>query len=120
MLEATVMEVLWHEGEANVRKVVDRLGRRLAYTTVMTTLDRLYKKRPARTAQVRPRLHLQISHHAAGMVSQTCRRFCRELTSERDLVSCFVDEIGQHEALLVDLEEKIRFKRASLSGIHHT
>src|ERR1022692_978403 len=43
-LEVTVMEILWARGESNVRDVVDRLGRPLAYTTVMTTLDRLYKK----------------------------------------------------------------------------
>ena len=43
-LEVTVMEILWARGEANVRDVVDRLHRPLAYTTIMTTLDRLYKK----------------------------------------------------------------------------
>src|SRR3974390_1248560 len=43
-LEVTVMEILWTRGESNVRDVVDRLDRPLAYTTVMTTLDRLFKK----------------------------------------------------------------------------
>src|SRR5260370_40177256 len=43
-LENTVMEILWAQGESNVRDVVQRLGRPLAYTTVMTTIDRLYKK----------------------------------------------------------------------------
>lgn len=43
-LEAEVLEILWHHGECSVRDVKERLGRRLAYTTVMTTLDRLYKK----------------------------------------------------------------------------
>ena len=43
-LEVTVMEILWARGESNVRDVVDRLDRPLAYTTVMTTLDRLFKK----------------------------------------------------------------------------
>ncbi len=31
-------------GDCNVRNVVDKLHRPLAYTTIMTTLDRLYKK----------------------------------------------------------------------------
>ena len=46
-LEQRVMEVLWEAaGPLAVREVQGRLGRgRLAYTTVMTTLDRLYKKR---------------------------------------------------------------------------
>lgn len=44
-LEQRVMEVLWEAAPLPVREVQRRLGRgRLAYTTVMTTLDRLYKK----------------------------------------------------------------------------
>src|SRR3954462_7493624 len=43
-LENTVMELLWRSGESNVHDVVAKLDRPLAYTTVMTTLDRLYKK----------------------------------------------------------------------------
>lgn len=46
-LEQRLMELLWDSGEPLlVRDVLARLGRsKLAYTTVMTTLDRLYKKR---------------------------------------------------------------------------
>src|SRR3974377_1304693 len=43
-LEKTVLELLWDHGESCVHDVMQRLGRPLAYTTVMTTLDRLYKK----------------------------------------------------------------------------
>ena len=38
------MEIMWTGGESNVRDVAEKLDRQLAYTTVMTTLDRLYKK----------------------------------------------------------------------------
>lgn len=39
------MEILWEEPQLSVRDVKSRLGRaKLAYTTVMTTLDRLYRK----------------------------------------------------------------------------
>ncbi len=38
------MDVLWNRSEGNVRDVIQLLARPLAYTTVMTTLDRLYKK----------------------------------------------------------------------------
>ena len=39
------MQLVWSEpAPLPVREVGRRLGRRLAYTTVMTTLDRLYKK----------------------------------------------------------------------------
>lgn len=45
-LEQKVMAELWAAGDGalSVREVSRRLGARLAYTTVMTTLDRLYKK----------------------------------------------------------------------------
>jgi len=43
-LETEVMEILWMNGECRVREVVRRLHREIAYTTVMTTLDRLFKK----------------------------------------------------------------------------
>lgn len=38
------MEITWFQGEGTVRDVASRLERPLAYTTVMTMLDRLYKK----------------------------------------------------------------------------
>lgn len=38
------MELLWRSGALAVRDVVKQLGATLAYTTIMTTLDRLYKK----------------------------------------------------------------------------
>lgn len=41
------MGILWEQSPQTVREVatkLERLDRKLAYTTVMTTLDRLYKK----------------------------------------------------------------------------
>src|SRR3981081_2154684 len=43
-LEFDLMQILWSRSECNVRDVAQQLDRPLAYTTVMTTLDRLYKK----------------------------------------------------------------------------
>jgi predicted transcriptional regulator len=46
-LEAAVMNVLWDAPEpVKVREVLERLdtGKQLAYTTVMTVLDNLYRK----------------------------------------------------------------------------
>ncbi len=45
-LESAIMDTLWRMGEpAKVREVLDELtGRKLAYTTVMTVLDNLYRK----------------------------------------------------------------------------
>jgi len=44
-LETQVMDEVWrHGGERSVRDVHAAFQARLAYTTVMTTMDRLYKK----------------------------------------------------------------------------
>jgi predicted transcriptional regulator len=43
-LERDVMECLWRKGEATVRDVYAAFGEATAYTTLMTTLDRLYRK----------------------------------------------------------------------------
>ena len=45
-LELRIMERLWAEpdGSMSVREVTRKVGGKLAYTTIMTTLDRLYKK----------------------------------------------------------------------------
>jgi predicted transcriptional regulator len=42
--EREVLEVLWSVGSATVQQVTECLRYNLAYTTVMTTLDRLFKK----------------------------------------------------------------------------
>jgi predicted transcriptional regulator len=38
------MEMLWDRGDATVRQVLEGMGGDLAYTTVMTVLDRLHGK----------------------------------------------------------------------------
>ena len=43
-LESFLMERIWARGEISVRDLHAELEDRLAYTTIMTTLDRLYKK----------------------------------------------------------------------------
>jgi predicted transcriptional regulator len=119
-LEIAVMEILWTRGESNVREVATRLGRPLAYTTVMTTLDRLFKKRllgrrkSDRAFLYLPSLsrreweHKRAGDFVAGFLSVP--QPSREL-----LISCLVEAVGQHdEALLGELEKKIRSKRKEL------
>lgn len=45
-LEKEIMEVCWHVSHATVRDVMNAIQRKrpIAYTTVMTVMDRLYKK----------------------------------------------------------------------------
>jgi len=45
-LEAEIMDVIWSLGSANVRGVMNKLKRKpkLAYTTIMTVMSRLFNK----------------------------------------------------------------------------
>ena len=44
-LERQVLDETWRRGEVSVRDICLTFGEQIAYTTIMTTLDRLYKKR---------------------------------------------------------------------------
>ena len=44
-LEQQIMDILWERGELSVREVRKLLEDELAYTTVMTVLDRLHGKK---------------------------------------------------------------------------
>ena len=114
------MEILWEGGESNVREVVHRLGRPLAYTTVMTTLDRLFKKgllarrKSDRAFFYSPTLNrAQWEHKRAG---DFVAGFLSVAEPSRDLlISCLVEAVGRHdEALLDELEKKIKLRRKEL------
>ena len=119
-LEFDLMQILWSRGESSVRDVVQELDRPLAYTTVMTTLDRLYKK-GLLTRHMQERAFVysaRLSHQewerrrAEGIMSS----FLSGSAASRDLMlSSFLDAVGQHDAVLLDeLEKKIRRKRKEL------
>jgi predicted transcriptional regulator len=120
-LEADVMDILWNHSEGNVRDVIERLARPLAYTTVMTTLDRLYKKgllsrrKSERAFIYAPRLsRQQWEQKRAG---DFLAAFLAGPQPSGDvLISCLVDAVGtRDEALLDELERKIKLKRKELS-----
>src|SRR5437588_2278875 len=108
----TLMELLWSGGEGNVRDVAQRLGRPLAYTTVMTTLDRLFKKgllerrKAERAFLYSPRLsRREFEHKRAGEF--VAGFFAGPQASGELLISCLVEAVGeQDEALLDELERK--------------
>ena len=109
------MDVLWDQGAVNVRDVVERLGRPLAYTTVMTTLDRLYKK-----GLLTRRKNDRAFVYSAALTREEWDHkrtgdFVAGFLSPELLISCLVEAVGQYdEALLNHLEEKIRLKRREL------
>jgi predicted transcriptional regulator len=119
-LEVAVMEILWRQGESNVHQVAQSLQRPLAYTTVMTTLDRLYKKgllerrKPERAYLYFPRHSRQEWEHQAA-TDFVAGYLDRPSPAGELLISCLVDAVGQqNEKLLDELEKKIRLKRKEL------
>ena len=56
--ELELMDVLWRRGEGTVQTVCDNLQRRLAYTTVMTTLRLLHSKKKVLKRIKRGRAHV--------------------------------------------------------------
>jgi predicted transcriptional regulator len=120
-LEMRVMEILWARGESSVRDVFGKIGRPLAYTTVMTTLERLFKK----GLLLREKSGRAFLYSPAFSRDEWERRRAGDLVaaflggpqpSRELLVSSLLDAVGQHdEALLSDLEKKIRRRRKEIS-----
>lgn len=119
-LETQVMELVWRYGDSNVHDVVRGLERPLAYTTVMTTLDRLYKKgllerrKEERAFVYTPRIsRAEWERKRAGEL--VAGFLASPATPGELLVSCFVEAVGErNEALLDELERTIRKKRKEL------
>lgn len=119
-LEMEVMEILWARGESNVSDVVQKLERPLAYTTVMTTLDRLFKKnlldrrKSGRAFVYSPRFSYEEWEHkrAQGLVAGF---LAGPQPSRELLISCLLDAVDQHDKVLLDeLEKKVRMRRREL------
>ena len=110
------MEIIWRGEPVNVRDVQQQLPRPAAYTTVMTTLDRLYKK--GFVARVRDgRAFLYSAAHtreqveaevAAGLLTG----FLEEGERARPVLSNLVDVVAEQDSALLDeLEELVRRKQ---------
>ncbi len=118
-LEERLLEVLWERGNATVRDLVDGPCGDLAYTTLMTTLDRLFKKNLlSREAEgrafrytplfTREELHREVAGEAfrqlldASPASSLPLSYLVEILTERDV------------QLLDDLRRVVEEKRRDL------
>ena len=119
-LEREVMTVLWELGPATVQQVAIRLDTGLAYTTVMTTLDRLFRKgllrreKRSRAFLYSPVLSAQ---DVAGRRAQDMiRRFFTESKMQPEvLISCLIDAVHHYDTELLDqLDSRIRSARAQM------
>jgi predicted transcriptional regulator len=119
-LERQTLDAVWRLGRASVKDVRRALDDTPAYTTVMTVMDRLYKKgvlerklegrayvysAPASSEQLQSSL-------AVGLLSRLLGRG-REAASP--VLSTLVDSVGEKDRQLLDeLDRLVREKRREL------
>jgi predicted transcriptional regulator len=122
-LEQELLSALWMRGSATVREMLDAGGINLAYTTVMTTLDRLYKKQllnrsaEGRAYRYSPRYTQEELEKAA--VGETVRQLLGSGEAAALPLSYLVEAVSEHDAGLLDdlqrlLDEKRRERRSEL------
>ncbi|HEY2846826.1 MAG TPA: BlaI/MecI/CopY family transcriptional regulator, partial [Pyrinomonadaceae bacterium] len=119
-LERKVLDAAWGLKRASVRDVVDKLKGEFAYTTIMTTLDRLYKKGyldreiEGRAFLYQPRVtqeEMQI-----GILGDVITGLLDGATrSVEPVLASIVDSVGDKDRKLLDeLERLVKEKKASI------
>lgn len=119
-LEQRVLEALWTRGDATVRELVeDDVCRDLAYTTVMTTLDRLFKKNvlsrtsEGRAFRYKPRLTREELHREVA--GEAFRQLLDASPASSLPLSYLVEIVSQRDTqLLDDLRQLVEAKRREL------
>lgn len=118
-LETEVMERAWALSEVSVRALHQEMKGRLAYTTLMTTLDRLYKKGLLRrrkegkayfySAVLTERQYQEsLTQHFFGMVLHDRR-------NSSAVLSRFVEAVSQTDREMLErLDEIVKAKRREL------
>lgn len=121
-LELRVLEALWSRGTASCVRDLQPQFPGVAYTTLMTTLDRLFRKgtltriKDGRAFYYEPKSsHDQLVSELAGSTLATILPGNNDAV--RPILSMFVDTVGRRdEALLDELEELVRARREELKG----
>jgi predicted transcriptional regulator len=121
-LELRVLEALWARPSAACVRDLQPDFPGVAYTTLMTTLDRLFRKGTLSRAKVgrafyyTPKAtHDEMMSDLAGSTFKTLMP--NDASAMRPILSMFVDTVGrQDEALLDELEALVRERRQELKG----
>jgi predicted transcriptional regulator len=121
-LERAVMEEVWARGRASASDIYRAHGERTAYTTWMTTLDRLYKKglldreREGRAYLYTPRVTRD--EFERGVAEDVLGGLLERATGGAEpLLACIVEAVGEHDrALLDDLQRLVEEKKRELNA----
>lgn len=113
------MQALWSRGNATVRELLDDEDITQAYTTVMTTLDRLYKKNlldrvaEGRAFRYTPRQSPDEMSRVAVM--DGIRQLLGSADSSALPLSYLVEAVSEHDSQLLDqLQALVERKRREL------
>ena len=112
-----VLSLVWERGDSSVRDICARLESTVAYTTVMTTMDRLFKKgllsrRKAGRAFVYRATVTRNELDGAVAAELVQSLLQRDGNEPLPILSSLVDAVSDRDrALLDDLERLIREKR---------
>jgi len=120
-LEVELLQFLWRRGGATVREVVESGEVTGAYTTLMTTLDRLHKKgllnRQPEGRAFRYSTRQTEQDYNGEMVRGAIRQLLGSATTSSAPLSFLVEAVTEHDlALLDELERAIERKRRELDG----
>ena len=120
-LERQVLDETWSRRETSVRDIYLTFGETIAYTTLMTTLDRLYKKRllsrrkDGRAFLYSPAVSREEFEHGIredvidGLLGNGAE-------GVRPVLACIVETVSEHDRELLDeLERLIKEKKRELS-----
>ena len=121
-LEQQLLEEIWQRKTATVRELLDSGGIKLAYTTIMTTLDRLYKKHlldripEGRAFRYSPRHTKEELEKITA--SETIRQLLGSATAAALPLSYLVEAVSEHDVRLLDeLQRLLEQKRRELRSL---
>jgi predicted transcriptional regulator len=119
-LEREILSICWKQRDLNVRAMCARLQSPCAYTTVMTTMDRLVKKglldrRKIGRAYVYNATATREEIEGAVATELVHGLLSRDNAEPLPVLSSLVDAVSERDrALLDDLERLVREKRRAL------
>jgi len=118
-LEFELLRRLWTLGDATVRELLDCGGLEVAYTTVMTTLDRLFKKgileREPDGQAFRYRAKVTEEELNRQVIAGALKTLISRSTDVTVPVSFLVDTISDHNRIAFDeLARAVERKRRQL------
>jgi predicted transcriptional regulator len=120
-LEREVMEETWRHGEMSVREVYQLFQERIAYTTLMTTLDRLHKKgllnrrKTGRAFLYSPRFSPQEFEQSCAVDVIEGLLGLPGAEGVEPVLACIVDAVSERDRSLLDeLDRLVKEKKREL------